>query len=738
MEAIGQFFQSINPWGDAGAVGTFWAIVPPIIAIALALITKEVYLSLFVGIAVGALLYSPAKIFETIFGIMGDSVGGNINICIFLVFLGIIVALVTKSGASRAYGNWAARAIKSKRGALFATSGLGVLIFVDDYFNCLTVGTVMSPVTDRHKVSRAKLAYIIDATAAPVCIIAPISSWAAAVSSTMATDPSVDGFGLFMRTIPFNFYALLTIIMVVLMIALNFDFGPMKKAELAQNPPLKVIDDAADAEKKPKGKVIDLILPIAVLIITCIAAMLYTGGIFDKSRSFTADAGSNIVVSDDAEISVYISDPEQGEQTSPGTFGSIKELFPDGIEIGEPLELGSFSSEYLEDGKVASEDGATVTLPDGYEIISTDAYVNALIGYYESMGYTGVTKVQLGITDDTVVSVTLSGEAEATLAKSSAVTVGKADISTWELLYSSFGDCDSSLSLVLGSIITLIFIFILYMSRRILTYKQFTDSIVDGFKAMVPAIAILALAWTLGGICNNGYLNAGQFVKNIVETYSIPISILPAIFFLIATGLAFATGTSWGTFGILIPIIFTVLNGTIDFSSDSGASQLAFVISAVLAGAVCGDHISPISDTTILSSTGARCNHLEHVSTQIPYAMVVAGSCLVGYIVGGVLDNGYIGLAVGAGILIIVIMILYMFNRNRQPVPATADGAPCCCGCAECSEEAQASSDTAETEAAVAGTEETQAQPDTAEAAAETVEETVGETVEVAVEDEGK
>ena len=474
------------------------------------------------------------------------------------------------------------------------------------YFNCLTVGTVMSPVTDRHKISRAKLAYIIDATAAPVCIIAPISSWAAAVSSSLPDGTDVDGFSLFLHTIPFNFYALLTILMIILMIALNFDFGPMKKAEIAQNPPLKVLDETETAEKKTKGKVIDLILPIAVLIVTCIAAMLYTGGIFDKTKSYTAEAGTSYTISDDAPISVYVSIPEQGENTSESTYADIKGLFANGLTAKGAMDLGTLSSDMLEDGKITGEDGATVTLPADFEIADTDAYIDAMIAYYETQGYTGLTKEKLGVVDGTVISVKLTADAEATIAKGTAVTVGKADISTWELLTSSFGDCNSSLSLVLGSIITILFIFVLYMSRRILTYKQFADSIVDGFKAMVPAIAILALAWTLGGICNNGYLNAGQFVKTVVETYSIPISILPAIFFLISVGLAFATGTSWGTFGILIPIIFTVLNGTIDFSTDHGFEQLAFVISAVLAGAVCGDHISPISDTTILSSTGAR------------------------------------------------------------------------------------------------------------------------------------
>ena len=495
-----------------------------------------------------------------------------------------------------------------------------------------------------------------------------------------------------------------------------------------------MLDETETAEKKTKGKVIDLILPIAVLIVTCIAAMLYTGGIFDKTKSYTAEAGTSYTISDDAPISVYVSIPEQGENTSESTYADIKGLFANGLTAKGAMDLGTLSSDMLEDGKITGEDGATVTLPADFEIADTDAYINAMIAYYETQGYTGLTKEKLGVVDGTVISVKLTADAEATIAKGTAVTVGKADISTWELLTSSFGDCNSSLSLVLGSIITILFIFVLYMSRRILTYKQFADSIVDGFKAMVPAIAILALAWTLGGICNNGYLNAGQFVKTVVETYSIPISILPAIFFLISVGLAFATGTSWGTFGILIPIIFTVLNGTIDFSTDHGFEQLAFVISAVLAGAVCGDHISPISDTTILSSTGARCNHLEHVSTQIPYAMVVAGSCLVGYVLGGVLDNGYIGLAIGAAVLLVAIAVLYFCNRSKQPVLVTADGA------AEA--DAQSDAETADTVTAdvaaetetvttetAAATEEAPA-PETETETVETVEETVQESDE--------
>lgn len=485
--------------------GTFWALIPPIVAIALALITKEVYFSLLIGILSGALFFTgfnPVTTVETTFTIMGDKIGSNANILIFLVLLGILVALMAKSGASRAYGNWASKAIKSKRGALLATSGLGALIFVDDYFNCLTVGTVMSPVTDRHKISRAKLAYIIDATAAPICIIAPISSWAAAVGSSLPEGCEIDGFNLFLRTIPFNFYALLTIFMVVFLIVMNFDFGPMKKYEIAHREQESVNENS---EKETiavtgRGRVIDLIIPIGCLILFCIMAMLYTGGILE---------GKGIVA--------------------------------------------------------------------------------------------------------------------------------------------AFADCDSSRSLVLGSFFALVVTFLLYIPRKVISYKEFTDSVIEGFRAMVPAIAILSLAWTLSGVCSAEYLDAGGYVKSVVEMYSIPLSIMPAVFFLVALGLAFATGTSWGTFGILIPITIAVFGGV-----DS--QTMVTTVAAILAGAVCGDHVSPISDTTILASTGANCNHLEHVSTQMPYALLVAGCCFAGYLISGFVSP-WIGLLVGFVLLLTALLI---------------------------------------------------------------------------------
>lgn len=493
---------------------TIWALVPPVIAIVLALITKEVYVSLLIGILSGALFYTnfhPLDALETTFTIMSEKVGGNTNIIIFLVLLGMIVALMSKSGASRAYGNWASRSIKSKRGALAATSGLGVLIFVDDYFNCLTVGTVMGPVTDRHRISRAKLAYIIDATAAPICIIAPISSWAAAVGSSLPEGCDIDGFSLFLQTIPYNLYALLTILMVVFLIVFNFDFGAMKRYNDTHQGDEEFTASAVNADEKPrKGKVFDLIIPIAVLIVLCISAMLYTGGILN---------GANII----------------------------------------------------------------------------DAFAN----------------------------------------------------------------CNSSLSLVFGSFFTIIAIFFLYIPRKVITFKEFAESLTEGFKAMVPAILILTFAWTLSGICGESYLNAGGFVSNFVQETALATTILPAAFFLIALGLAFATGTSWGTFGILIPIAIAIFGGV-------ETQLLILTVSAILAGAVCGDHISPISDTTILASTGANCNHIDHVSTQLPYALLVAACCFVGYVLAGFTQNGWLALIVGAVLLIAALLILYRHSKKAK------------------------------------------------------------------------
>jgi Na+/H+ antiporter NhaC len=483
---------------------TIWALLPPIIAIVLALLTKEVYSSLAIGIFSGAMLYCnfhPIMAIETSFDIMGDKISGNIDILLFLVFLGIIVALVTKSGASAAYGNWASRVITNSRSALFATSCLGMLIFVDDYFNCLTVGTVMRPVTDRYKITRAKLAYIIDATAAPICIIAPISSWAAAVGSSLPEDSTIDGFSLFLKTIPFNFYALFTLIFVVFMIVTGIDFSKMKELELSGETGIDTSAAGDEITEFGKGTVKDLVLPILFLIGSCVVFMLYTGGLF------------------------------QGEN-----------------------------------------------------------------------------------------------------------------------LVNAFSNCSSARSLVLGSFLTIIFIFVLYIPRKIITFNEFCDCFTRGFKAMTSAIMILCLAWTLSGICSDDYLNVGGFVSELVAANTFISSLIPFLFFLIALGLAFSTGTSWGTFGILIPIAIAVFGYN---------DMLVLSVAAILSGSVCGDHISPISDTTILSSAGAQCNHIIHVSTQIPYALVVACCSGMGFLVAGLSGKEFLGFLVGIALLAIACSVIY-------------------------------------------------------------------------------
>ena len=500
MEQVSQF------------AGSFWSILPPILAIGLALLTKEVYLSLILGIFAGGLLWTGGNLIhslEVIFSIMSEKVGGNFCILIFLVLLGMMVALMSKSGATAAYGKWASKSIKTARGASLATVGLGCLIFVDDYFNCLTVGTVMSPVTDRYKIKRAKLAYFIDATAAPVCIIAPVSSWAAAVSSSLPENSGIDGFTLFLNTIPFNLYAWLTIIMMLFIIIGGFDFSKMrnyiKEYETKEE---KLTTSSADIIKNDRGRVIDLLLPIISLIVLCILAMLYTGGLFGGG---------------------------------------------------------------------------------------------------------------VGVVD-------------------------------------AFANCNSSLSLAIGAVGALIITALLYLPRKIISFTEFTGSLAEGFKAMVPAILILTFAWSLSGICSEEYLDIGSYVSGIVQEHLPIVAVLPAVFFAVSLGLAFATGTSWGTFAILVPITVAVF-GTMD-------NMLVITVAAVLAGAVCGDHISPISDTTIMSSTGACCNHIDHVSTQIPYAMLVAGCCFVGYIISGVTNNGWIGMGVGIVLLLSILTVIMKNVKN--------------------------------------------------------------------------
>ena len=493
-------------------IGTGWALLPAVVAIVLALKTKEVYISLFIGIFIGALLFNDFHLFKAIlsvFEVMMERLSStwNIGILIFLVFLGIIVALMTRAGGSQAYGNWATRTIKNQKMALLSSFGLGVLIFVDDYFNCLTVGSVMRDICDRFKISRAKLAYIIDATAAPICIIAPISSWAAAVTGYTTGD----GFTLFLQTIPFNLYALLTIAMVLCVIFFDINIGKMKEHEQAarQGDVFNGKCDygkAQEMEVSDKGKVYDLVLPVIFLIVSCILCMVYTGGFFDGVPFVTA-----------------------------------------------------------------------------------------------------------------------------------------------------FSQCDASLGLVIGSFLTLIFMFLLYMPRKVITYNDFAQCIPQGFKMMVPAMTILTLAWTLGSFVSV-QLEAGVFVQEMLNTYNIPLFILPPVLFLVATGLAFSTGTSWGTFAILIPIVTDIF--------ASGSSMLVISIASILAGAVFGDHVSPISDTTIMASAGAQCNHVYHVSTQLPYAMVVAISCFAGYIVAGITHNVFFTFI--AGLCTLFLILFCIVKKNKQ------------------------------------------------------------------------
>ena len=485
---------------------TFWALVPPILAIVVSLLTKKVNLSLFIGLLSGVLIYTHFNIFEgiiTMFTIMGEKVNGNMGVLIFIILLGMIVYLMGLSGATRKYGEWASKKLKSKKSSLFATMFLGILIFIDDYFNCLTVGTVMSPITDKHKISREKLAYIIDCTAAPICIIAPISSWAAAVSTSLPTESTIDGFGLFMKTIFCNYYSLLTLLLVFLTILLGFDFGKMKKYEdeAAKKELVKPKKEAVE-KTNSRGRVIDLILPIVALIVFSIVAMLYTGGLFNGGVS-VADA---------------------------------------------------------------------------------------------------------------------------------------------------FANCDAITALAVGGLITVAFVALLYLPRKVVTFNQFNDGLIEGFKAMVPATLILVLAWSLSGICSGDYLNAGGFIAGVVEKYNISLNLMPAIFFAVALGLAFSTGTSWGTFAILLPIVVATFG-------DSVTPLMVLTTAAVLGGSVCGDHISPISDTTILSSTGAGCDHIRHVDSQLQYGLLVAVVSFVGYLLAG-FTNNIVGLITGAIILVVFAIIV--------------------------------------------------------------------------------
>ena len=523
-------------------IGTFWSLVPPIVAIVLALITKETFSSLFVGILVGALLLAGFNPIDTLNYLISGSIGEgdaeqslgfvraisdswNAGIFLFLVMLGIMVALVNKAGGSAAFGAWAARRIKSRIGAAFATFVLGVLIFIDDYFNCLTVGTVMRPVTDGHRISRAKLAYIIDSTAAPVCMIAPISSWAAAVSATAAElDTGITGIQLFIQSIPYNFYSLLTITFVIVLCVMGFDYGPMAKSELKayRDGNLGSLGDGKAITKK-RASLWDLLVPILVLIVCCIAGMMYVGGFWDPSA-------------------------------------------------------------------------------EGYGNLSA-----------------------------------------------------------------AFGNTDASIALPWGSLIALVFTFVYLLARRVVTFGEATDCIADGFKAMVPAMLVLTFALTLK--LTTTALGADIYVAGLMEGAAAGLyNMLPAIIFLVALGLAFATGTSWGTFGILIPIVLPIF-------ADQPV-LLTIGISACLAGAVCGDHISPISDTTIMSSAGANCSHLEHVSTQLPYALTVAGISFACFVLAGFIQNWVICLVIGIVLVIVVLLVLRRVIGVR-----VSDTAPVCTPC---------------------------------------------------------
>lgn len=510
------------------AKGTLWSLFPPVIAIGLALITKEVYSSLFVGILSGGIIYAAASGtgFEGTFkAVVQDGLitnlsnAYNVGILVFLVVLGIIVVLMNKAGGSRAYGEWAAAHIKSRRGVALSTFFLGVLIFVDDYFNCLTVGSVMRPITDKHNISRSKLAYLIDSTAAPICIIAPISSWAAAVSGTVE---GVNGISLFINTIPYNLYAFLTILMVIFISVSDTDYGPMKIHEdNAKNGDIFTTqNNTYEQDAQPvteRGKVIDLILPVAVLIVFCVVGMIYTGGFFSGTDFVTA-----------------------------------------------------------------------------------------------------------------------------------------------------FANCDAAYGLSLGSISALIVIIAYYMFRRVLKFNECMDSIAAGFKQMVPAILILTFAWTLKTMTN--HLEAGAFVSGVVQSATALSVLLPVILFVVAIGLAFATGTSWGTFGILIPIVTSVFEAELANVSQTGEipSMVIICISACLAGAVCGDHCSPISDTTIMASTGAQCDHVNHVSTQLPYALTVAAVCVVGYLLSGFVHNVFIVLGFSLALMLAVLFAIRFFVKRKE------------------------------------------------------------------------
>ena len=508
--------------GDAEYVSSFFAqplsLLPPVLAIALALITKEVYTSLFLGCLVGGFLYAnfnPVVAVTSVYDTIASKVGDNMGIVVFLVSLGFIVVLMNRSGGSKAYGDWAKKVIKTRRDALLATMILALVLGVDDYFNNLTTGNVMRPVTDGHQISRAKLAYMIDSTAAPVCIMMPISSWAAAVSGVAESMEGVSGLQLFISAIPWNYYAILTIFTLIILAVFDEDFGPMKvhednakRGDIYTTPERPYADADDESKNSANGKVVDLVIPVIVLIISCVSGLLFTGGFF------TPDSGT---------------------------------------------------------------------------------YMNVM---------------------------------------------------------DAFANCSAASGLMYGSFIVVIFCFIYFLViRRSMSFVQVTDCIAEGFKVMVPAILILTFAWTISGVTND-LLGAKFFVEEFMKAYAADLAnLLPAVIFLVSVLLAFATGTSWGTFGILIPIVVAT------FGVDAG-TILTIGLGACLAGAVCGDHCSPISDTTILASTGAQCYHLNHVKTQLPYALTVAAVSFVNYILAGLIQNVIINLGLAFLSMFAVLMIL--------------------------------------------------------------------------------
>ena len=563
--------------------GTFWAFTPAIIAIVLALVTKQVYISLFFGIFVGAMMFAggnPLEAMFTLYQVMSEKVGANTPIIVFLVVLGILVVLMQKSGGARAYGDWAGRKIKSKGGALAATAGLGCLIFVDDYFNCLTVGSVMRPVTDKFKISRAKLAYIIDATAAPVCIIAPISSWAAAVAGELEGD----GLMVFISTIPFNVYALLTLAMVFSLCYFNFDFGKMKRNDIIAEETGDLhagLENTSEGTEEvaynPNGKVRHLIIPVVVLILCCIGGMIFTG--------YCYNWGSDLDVSFNTADIISVNNDESRTKVILKNNEDVMAYLSD---TGIPVYEGDEDETY-------------------YYTVNSDNTVSFVINNVTSHTHNGD-------------SYSIYSEFEA---------AGYTDVPQSSNVIEAFSNCDAGMSLAIGSTFALIIIAIYYVIAHVVSFNDIMGSFTQGFKAMVPAILILTFAWSISGImgAKGGYLDAQAFVDANLRNSAFPEFLFPAIFFILAGAIAFSTGTSWGTFGVLVPIAVTILGG-------SGTLAL-MTVSATLGGAVFGDHISPISDTTILASAGAECNHVDHVNTQLPYASLIAGIGVIGYLIGG-------------------------------------------------------------------------------------------------------